>query len=318
MKLEDIGFYTLCEDRARNVSPVSPMWRCELILTTACNFKCPYCRPLRSECQGTISLGDAKEALRLWANDGLRNVRFSGGEPTLYPHLPDLVSYCREKGVRRIAVSTNGSASLAVYERLLRAGVNDFSVSLDACCSDDVQRMSGGRASLDVIEQSIRFLAQNSYVTVGVVLTSENEGHVLDTVSYARSLGVHDVRVITAAQHNAALPAFSEEKMPILRYRAQRAKLGLGVRGLSPSDCHRCYLAIDDSVIAQKYHFPCVIHMREGGNPIGRVGPYMRQDRIAWSERHDTHKDPICKSNCLDVCVDYNNRVEHYRRECGT
>lgn len=56
MKLEEIGFYTLCDERAKNANETSPMWRCEMILTSACNFKCPYCRPLRQDCQGTMPL----------------------------------------------------------------------------------------------------------------------------------------------------------------------------------------------------------------------------------------------------------------------
>jgi hypothetical protein len=47
MKLEDIGFYTLSDNRALNVSAWSPMMRCELVLTGRCNFRHPYCRSLR-------------------------------------------------------------------------------------------------------------------------------------------------------------------------------------------------------------------------------------------------------------------------------
>jgi hypothetical protein len=47
MKLEDIGFYTLSDNRALNVSAWSPMIRCELVLTDRCNFRCPYCRDRR-------------------------------------------------------------------------------------------------------------------------------------------------------------------------------------------------------------------------------------------------------------------------------
>ena len=43
MKLEDIGFYTLTDERAANTCKDSRLSRCELILTDVCNFKCPYC-----------------------------------------------------------------------------------------------------------------------------------------------------------------------------------------------------------------------------------------------------------------------------------
>ena len=54
-------------------------------------------------------------------------------------------------------------------------------------------------------------------------------------------------------------------------------------------------------------HYPCIIYMRENGMPIGKVGPGMREARKTWMETHDTHEDAICRKNCLDVCVQYNN-----------
>ena len=43
MKLEDIGFYTLSDERAANASEKSDLWRCEILLTDKCNFNCIYC-----------------------------------------------------------------------------------------------------------------------------------------------------------------------------------------------------------------------------------------------------------------------------------
>jgi hypothetical protein len=59
-----------------------------------------------------------------------------------------------------------------------------------------------------------------------------------------------------------------------------------------------------------KLHYPCIIYLRESGQPIGTVGPKMRHERERWSRTRDTHHDPICRRNCLDVCVAYNNRWE--------
>lgn len=56
------------------------MWRCEMILTDRCNFNCPYCRGLREDIQGDMPMEVAERTIDLWAADGLRNIRFSGGE----------------------------------------------------------------------------------------------------------------------------------------------------------------------------------------------------------------------------------------------
>jgi len=326
MKLEEIGFYTLSNDKAKNVSNISPMQRCEMLVTGACNFSCPYCRGFENinspEPAGEINLNIAQEALGYWIEDGLKNIRFSGGEPTLYDELPKLVGQCKEGGVERIAVSSNGSRPFDMYDILMDEGVNDFSISLDACCASFGDKMAGVKGKWDIVAENIKRISERTYVTVGVVLTEDNVGEMVDIVKYAHDLGVADIRIISAAQFNELLlesikiPHDILDAHPILKYRVEHIKDGINVRGIRENDCHRCHLVKDDSVIVgnenKAWHFPCVIAMREGCEPIGEVGPKMREDRMEWFDTHNSHKSPICRENCLDVCVDYNNRCEEF------
>ncbi len=321
-ELDRIGFYTLSDERARTASETSPMMRGEIILTSACNFRCPYCRPQRDDCRGTMPASVALETIHHWSSEGLRNVRFSGGEPTLHPSLPMLIEECRFRGVARIAVSTNGSAKPDLYADLLALGVNDFSISLDACCASRASEMSGGLPVFDAVAGNIAWLAERCYVTVGVVVTDANLADLPGIIAFADSLGVADIRVISEAKAGPEIapptvPSAILTRHPILAYRMANLTTGRSVRGLSEHDCRRCHLAIDDALVAGRWHFPCTIYFRERGEPIGKVGPSMRSDRAAWVERHDSHADPICHRNCLDVCVDYNNRAAALRDTAG-
>ena len=67
-KLEDIGFYTLSDKRAKEVSWTSDLQRCELILTNRCNFKCLYCRGIKKELQGDLTLEQAKEIIDIYGD----------------------------------------------------------------------------------------------------------------------------------------------------------------------------------------------------------------------------------------------------------
>jgi MoaA/NifB/PqqE/SkfB family radical SAM enzyme len=319
MKLENIGFYTLSDYRASQTSRKSPLWRCELILTDKCNFSCQYCRGLRHDISGTLSFNDAIHVLDLWCADGLKNVRFSGGEPTLYKELEHLVSYCKKNGVEHIAVSTNGSADWSKYEELNAAGVNDFSVSLDSCCSAIGDKMSGGiTGTWKRVVENIGRMSEITYTTVGIVINEDNLKTCIDTIIFANSLGVSDIRVIPSSQYNKLIyvieyvPDSILEKHPIFRYRVNNVRAGRNVRGIKDSDCKKCWLALDDMAIAGGYHFPCIIYMREQGNYIGKVGKNMRQEREDWVRNHDSFSDVICRKNCLDVCIDYCNKVEEY------
>lgn len=319
MKLEEIGFYTLSDERAKESSPTSNMKRCEVILTDACNFKCPYCRGIRKDFAGSMALGDAKKLVKYWADEGLENIRFTGGEPTVYPDLLELIKYTKAVGIKRIAISTNGSASLDYYNKLMDAGVDDMSISLDACCSLNGEIMAGGIPGIwEKVVSNIREISKRCYVTLGMVFVEETSQTVNDVVKFGSNLGVADIRIITAAQYNQTMTHLINidqtilNKHPILAYRVKNFKKNRNVRGLQDTDSHKCGLMMDDSAVVGNSHFPCIIYLREGGNPVGDVGPNMRQERIKWLNSHDTYKDQICKKNCLDVCVDYNNKWREF------
>ena len=327
MKLEEIGFYTLSDERAKNVSALSRMQRCEMLVTGRCNFSCPYCRGFSAiECDcGDINVDIALETLSYWMYDDLKNVRFSGGEPTLYQDLPKLVKYCKWGEVERIAISTNGSRPFEIYEELIESGVNDFSISLDACCASFGDRMSGVKGKWETVTENIRKIAARTYVTVGVVLTEDNVSEMADIIKFAHDLGVADIRIISSAQYNELLldsfkiPDIILNAHPILKYRINHMKNGINVRGISESDCYRCHLVKDDSVVVgnetEAWHFPCIIAMREGCKPIGKVGPDMREERMEWFEKHNSFEDDICRKNCLDVCLSYNDKCEKYEKD---
>lgn len=312
MKLEEIGFYSLSDDRAKTSSHTSRLQRCELILTGRCNFKCPYCRGVGGD---DLPLEDALNMVELWAKDGLKNIRFSGGEPLLWPDLAELASYAKFCGIQRIAVSSNGSLPLKKYEHLLRWGVNDFSISLDACCAEDCLKMNGSKKDYwDTVINNIRELSKLTYVTVGIVLTIENKDKINEIIQFAQSLGVSDIRVIPAAQDCNHLRdiKINQANSPILKYRLNNLIKGDTVRGLKLTDNHQCPLVLDDMAVMGDFHYPCIIYMREGGQPIGKVGENMREERFQWYKTHNTHADPICSKQCLDVCRDYNNKWREF------
>lgn len=324
MKLDDIGFYTLTDKRAENASSETNLMRCEILLTPKCNLKCPYCRGLKHK---ELTLPYVLYVLNLWFENGLENVRFSGGEPTIFPNLEFLIKECRKAGVKRIAISTNGTQPLDYYKKLVDLGVNDFSISLDGGCCSVTEKMIGipdtKSEYFDVVSKNIQYLSWYSYVTVGTVFDGDNIEYALDTVKYIDSLNPSDIRIISSAQYNKALtglmllPDDILNRHPILKYRIENYVKGRNVRGIKKSDTNKCYLVRDDMAVAGDYHYPCIIHLREGGKPIGKVYENVREQRQAWFVLHDTHKDPICRKNCLDVCVDYNNKCNEFKKIKG-
>lgn len=319
MKLEEIGFYTLSDERAMNLNFKSDLHRCEVVLSEDCNFKCPYCRKLNPKYSGTMTLGRAINLVNMWSDRGLKNIRFSGGEPTMYPNFSYLIGYTGDRGMQRIAISTNGTADLDYYKSLIKLGVDDISFSLDACCASSGDLMSGVKGMWNKVVYNIGQVSKLCYTTVGIVFNEENKDELQSIIHTAILLGVSDIRVIPSAQFNhtkginIAKPIL--DKYPILKYRMNNIRRGRNVRGLCKNDSTYCAIVLDDMAVLNEHHFPCIIYLREGGEPIGKVSDSetVRKERIRWYIDHHTHIDPICKANCLDVCIDYNNRVGKFK-----
>ncbi|MDD4013539.1 MAG: hypothetical protein PHW14_05060, partial [Candidatus Omnitrophica bacterium] len=198
-----------------------------------------------------------------------------------------------------------------------------WSISLDACCASVGDIMSGGiKGAWNRVVNTIKYLSKLTYVTVGVVLNEQNAKDIVNIIEFALNLGVADIRIISAAQWNS-FDIFKDlviderilNKHPILKYRINNFKNGRNVRGICENDSHKCPLILDDMVVKGDYHYPCVIKMREGCSPIGKIyDASVRQDRYEYYKNHDTHCDGICRQNCLDVCIDYNNKYEEFHK----
>jgi len=227
-----------------------------------------------------------------------------------------MVYFANRKGVKRIAISTNGSANFEEYRDLYYAGVNDFSISLDACCSSFGEIMNGGMKGMwEKSIENIKRLSELTYVTVGMVFTPENVEQSKRSIEFAHDLGVSDIRIISSAQYNKAIEELNTlngdilNSHPILKYRVNNFRQSRNVRGLRKTDCNHCYLVLDDMAVVKYWHFPCIIYLREGGNYIGNLKGNIREERHKWFLAHNSYEDPICRRNCLDVCIDYNNRA---------
>jgi len=103
--------------------------------TLACTANCPTCayrkdlhRKLSKE--KTLSFEDWKRILAEAKDLGVERLDISGGEPTLYKHLPDLIRIGSGYGWF-VNVNTNGSLINRAYaEKLLQAGLDNIHISL--------------------------------------------------------------------------------------------------------------------------------------------------------------------------------------------
>ena len=167
-------------------------------LTEACNFRCKWCFANAGGIRDphSMGLGTLESLIGVLAGLGVRQVTFSGGEPTLYPHLREAVSIARDSGMV-VHMNTNGFLlTKRLAKDLASAGLSQVQINIDSVSPekhDCVRGMAGSFArSLQALEN-----ARNAGMTCvsETVLTSDNEGEIEDVFRLARRLRIGRLRV---------------------------------------------------------------------------------------------------------------------------
>lgn len=126
-------------------------------LTDRCNLRCTYCMPAEGlEWTPTEKVLDAAEIsrlIRLFVTEGVREVRFTGGEPLLRPDLVEIVRATAALAPRpRISLTTNGIGLAGVAHALAEAGVDRVNVSLDTLDRERFKQLTRRDRIADVLD----------------------------------------------------------------------------------------------------------------------------------------------------------------------
>ena len=172
-----------------------------LSLTNRCNLACLYCvseeeavTPQPEGAAGTLMPEEFATLVgRLHKHLGLKSIRLTGGEPTLYKPLPGLVRMLAALGIPRINLTSNGVLLPGLAAPLKEAGLQNVNISLDSLSSDVFMQISRRNRRtheliLDGIEKSIQAglrVKLNTTVYRGV-----NEGEILPLFEYAMERGL--------------------------------------------------------------------------------------------------------------------------------
>ncbi|MCK6473606.1 MAG: GTP 3',8-cyclase MoaA [Planctomycetes bacterium] len=123
-----------------------PFTYLRISVTDACNLRCVYCMPENAEfLPGGAHLTDDELALVVEsaADCGVRKVRLSGGEPLLRRGIGGLVERLAGiRGIRELALTTNGTRLAGFARRLAKAGLQRVNVSMDTLDEDKFRRIT--------------------------------------------------------------------------------------------------------------------------------------------------------------------------------
>ena len=103
-------------------------------VSTYCNLQCIHCFRFAAKSFRFANMGfeEFRKIIDNAVESGIRRVVFSGwGEPTVNPYILDMLSYAKSKGLE-VVLNTNGIKLAELAEDIVRLGVDELYVSIDA------------------------------------------------------------------------------------------------------------------------------------------------------------------------------------------
>jgi molybdenum cofactor biosynthesis enzyme MoaA len=131
-----------------------------LLLTEQCNFRCTFChnegQGSKSE-QSSLTGRELERLISVGKEHGLRQLKFSGGEPTLHPLLTSFLEIAGSDPSIDCSVITNASDTSSI-ERVSDQSNFRVSVNVPTVDPNEFGRLTGG--ALDVVLTNVRRLRE--------------------------------------------------------------------------------------------------------------------------------------------------------------
>lgn len=221
----------------------------ELHLTDCCNLKCEWCtdKRLRNN-KATLEIKVIESLLREFGEHGTGVTLEGGGEPTLYPQFGEVTAIGERFGVDMGLIS-NGTVDISDCAEKLKW----IRISLDSSTREEYI----GEKGIDCFERVLKNLEkisaarnpQKTFVGVGYVLTTRNQGNLLGLIKELDAMGVDYIYLRPVEEAGDITPALES----LLDLRKRLAELTAKTR-------IRYMLTITDRVINRNAGLPCIAH----------------------------------------------------------
>ncbi|MBD3370135.1 radical SAM protein [Candidatus Fermentibacteria bacterium] len=182
---------------------IPPLRHLFVTTTIRCNLACPHCW---IDAQSTMSEHESDQMdinpnrfdsiLEEACEQGLKTVKFTGGEPLLHPKFPELFGAAIRRGLL-VDIETNGTAGTEIFERAINlAKPRSISVSID---SSDPNQHDEFRRSPGSWRKAVRFCKtlESAGISYGVVSTaiSLNTKAISDLAKFVFNRGANYLKI---------------------------------------------------------------------------------------------------------------------------
>ena len=187
------AFDRLANSRMRALLGLRTPDQVTISITEECPNRCSHCALPNSGNKLRLSPHTVQDLINQILEMGTTLVIFDGGEPALYPELPELVRSVDDRAISTLFTSGAGfTAELAL--QLKEAGLYAVNVSLDSPVAEEHDAMRGREGVfLEAMQAVKNALQAGLLVDLYVVLRRENICHLQQFHDLAQCIGAHEL-----------------------------------------------------------------------------------------------------------------------------
>ncbi|HIP83794.1 MAG TPA: radical SAM protein, partial [Desulfocapsa sulfexigens] len=181
----------------------------EIEFSRICNFRCSYCYvPEQQECKGELSRDEIKDVLLQAKELGAKKIIILGGEPSIYPHLPEMLNFLNDHGLE-IELFTNGTGVDAKLAKLLAELKVRVVLKLNSRNREIQDRLAGRGGAYDIIQTAFANLKDAGYpsddlfLALSTVICQPNFDELVDMWKWVRDQKMEPYFEVITPQENA-------------------------------------------------------------------------------------------------------------------
>ncbi|MBD3374224.1 radical SAM protein [candidate division KSB1 bacterium] len=157
-------------------------------ITTTCNCRCQFCDIWKQQERHQARLSDVLQNLTQAKRLGIRFVDFTGGEPLMHPHLPEMLLYAKRLGLMT-TLTTNGLLYPERSKELVSL-VDLLHISLDAADESDHNTLRNADCYHSALLSIDKALTLKQVPDILFTVNKANLKHVAPLVKLAQSLHI--------------------------------------------------------------------------------------------------------------------------------
>ncbi len=206
MQLYNLEF---TEEEIKEAVAADRLLSMEIEFSRICNFRCSYCYvPEKQECQGELTRAEIKDVILQARELGARKIIILGGEPSIYPHLAEMIAFLSEQGFE-IEMFTNGTGVDAKLAEILAEARVRVVLKLNSRDREIQDQLAGRIGAFDIIQTAFTNLkeagypSQQLFLALSTVICQQNIGELPEMWQWLREEGIEPYFEVITPQANA-------------------------------------------------------------------------------------------------------------------